>query len=216
MHELIRPSTPFTALPRHLRALAERIKGIGDGCPTPASTSSVNLPAIVTTWKSWWRHSNRAETVPIPEWYKYFAVVAYERGAIGDCDLAFYMRCDIVRAREIAALTLRGRDVDRLAHDTSEAKAFRVPIECLSTAIATNADDPRASGDAVHTTLPRPRLRARVSQQWILHDAAAASSWAESPDATANQGATPAHRRTRTLILLVGRGSVRAGCGGHP
>ena len=43
---------------------------------------------------------------PFPERYKYLAVAAYERGEIGDSDLAHYLRCDIVEAREIAAIDL--------------------------------------------------------------------------------------------------------------
>lgn len=43
---------------------------------------------------------------PYPERYKYLAVHAYERGEIGDSDLAHYLRCDIVEAREIVARTL--------------------------------------------------------------------------------------------------------------
>src|SRR5262249_10236716 len=43
---------------------------------------------------------------PFPERYKYLAVAAYERGEIGDGDLADYLRCDIVEARAIAAATL--------------------------------------------------------------------------------------------------------------
>ncbi len=49
---------------------------------------------------------------PFPERYKYLAIAAYERGEIGDSDLAYYLRCDIVRAREIAAITLSSREVD--------------------------------------------------------------------------------------------------------
>ena len=33
---------------------------------------------------------------PFPDRYKYLAVAAYERGEIGDSDLAHYLRCDIV------------------------------------------------------------------------------------------------------------------------
>ncbi|MCS6976705.1 MAG: XRE family transcriptional regulator [Gemmatales bacterium] len=39
---------------------------------------------------------------PYPERYKFLAVHAYERGDIGDSDLARYLRCDIATAREIA------------------------------------------------------------------------------------------------------------------
>lgn len=43
---------------------------------------------------------------PYPERYLYLAVHAYEREEIGDSDLALYLRCDIVTAREIVARTL--------------------------------------------------------------------------------------------------------------
>ncbi len=49
---------------------------------------------------------------PFPERYKYLAVAAYERGDIGDTDLAHYLRCDIVRAREIASVTLSSPEMD--------------------------------------------------------------------------------------------------------
>jgi Zn-dependent peptidase ImmA (M78 family)/DNA-binding XRE family transcriptional regulator len=48
---------------------------------------------------------------PFPDRYKYLAVAAYERGEIGDGDLANYLRCDIVEARAIAAATLTSREV---------------------------------------------------------------------------------------------------------
>src|SRR6266478_496456 len=38
---------------------------------------------------------------PYPERYKYLAIHAYGRGEIGDSELAHYLRCDIVTAREI-------------------------------------------------------------------------------------------------------------------
>ncbi len=43
---------------------------------------------------------------PYPERYLYLAVHAYEKGEIGDSDLAHYLRCDIVEAREIVSRTL--------------------------------------------------------------------------------------------------------------
>ena len=57
-----------------------------------------------------------------PERYKYLAVAAYERGEIGDSDLAYYFRCDIARAREIAAITLSSRELDA----TGELSARRI------------------------------------------------------------------------------------------
>src|SRR5437870_5438953 len=57
-----------------------------------------------------------------PERYKYLAVAAYERGEIGDSDLAHYLRCDIVRAREIASVTLSSREIDA----SGEPSAWRL------------------------------------------------------------------------------------------
>ena len=59
---------------------------------------------------------------PFPERYKYLAVAAYERGDLGDSDLAHYLRCDIVTAREIAAATLTSREME----STGEASAWRL------------------------------------------------------------------------------------------
>jgi Zn-dependent peptidase ImmA (M78 family)/DNA-binding XRE family transcriptional regulator len=49
---------------------------------------------------------------PYPERYKYLAVHAYERGEIGDTDLANLLRCDIATAREIVSNTLTSREVE--------------------------------------------------------------------------------------------------------
>jgi Zn-dependent peptidase ImmA (M78 family)/DNA-binding XRE family transcriptional regulator len=49
---------------------------------------------------------------PFPERYKYLAVAAFNDGEIGDSDLAYYLRCDIARAREIAAATEWSREID--------------------------------------------------------------------------------------------------------
>jgi Zn-dependent peptidase ImmA (M78 family)/DNA-binding XRE family transcriptional regulator len=48
----------------------------------------------------------------VPERYKLLAVHAYQRDEIGDSDLAHYLRCDIVTAREIVARTLTSREVE--------------------------------------------------------------------------------------------------------
>jgi Zn-dependent peptidase ImmA (M78 family) len=48
---------------------------------------------------------------PFPERYQFLAVHAYERGEIGDSDLAHFFRCDVVTAREIVAKTLLSREV---------------------------------------------------------------------------------------------------------
>lgn len=57
-----------------------------------------------------------------PERYKYLAVAACVRGAIGDSDLAYYLRCDIAKAREIAMVTLASREVE----PTGEESAWRL------------------------------------------------------------------------------------------
>src|SRR5438477_12474830 len=59
---------------------------------------------------------------PFPDRYKYLAVTAYERGEFGDSDLAHYLRCDIVTAREIAAATLTSREIE----PTGEESAWRL------------------------------------------------------------------------------------------
>ncbi len=48
----------------------------------------------------------------VPERYRYLAVSAYERGDLGDSDLAHYLRCDVVTAREIVAQTLSSREIE--------------------------------------------------------------------------------------------------------
>ncbi len=60
---------------------------------------------------------------PYPERYKYLAVHAYERGEIGDSDLAHYLRCDIVEAREIASRTLTSSGE---VGDTGEKEQMRL------------------------------------------------------------------------------------------
>jgi Zn-dependent peptidase ImmA (M78 family)/transcriptional regulator with XRE-family HTH domain len=56
--------------------------------------------------------SHPADSSTVPERYKYLAVHAYERGELGDSDLAHYLRCDVVTAREIVARTLTSQEVD--------------------------------------------------------------------------------------------------------
>lgn len=58
-----------------------------------------------------------------PERYMYLAVHAYERGEIGDSDLAHYLRCDIVEAREIASRTLTSSGE---VGDTGEKEQMRL------------------------------------------------------------------------------------------
>jgi hypothetical protein len=48
---------------------------------------------------------------PFPERYQFLAVSAYDRGDLGESDLAHYLRCDIVTAREIVVNTLTSREV---------------------------------------------------------------------------------------------------------
>jgi hypothetical protein len=48
----------------------------------------------------------------VPERYKLLAVNAYQRGEIGDMDLAHYLRCDIATAREVVNRTLTSREIE--------------------------------------------------------------------------------------------------------
>ena len=54
----------------------------------------------------------RADDYSLPERYVFLAVNAYEKGDIGDSDLAYYLRSDIVTAREIAARAKICQDVE--------------------------------------------------------------------------------------------------------
>jgi hypothetical protein len=66
-----------------------------------------------------WRQPKRTLYVPNVPYERPLPVAAYERGEIGDTDLAHYLRCDIVRAREIASLTLSSREIDSLGEQSA-------------------------------------------------------------------------------------------------
>jgi Zn-dependent peptidase ImmA (M78 family) len=61
----------------------------------------------------------------VPKQYKNLAVHAYERGLLGDSDLAHYLRCDIATARETVTRTLTSREVE----PSGEEKTFRMPFD---------------------------------------------------------------------------------------
>jgi transcriptional regulator with XRE-family HTH domain len=118
VHELTQPESSITGLQPRLRAFAERIRGargaaldVGISELRRLAGSDRELESLVCATEP---RSDR----PIPEWYEHLAVVAYDCGAIGNGDLARYLRCDIVRAREIAALTLGGRVVNSARQDS--------------------------------------------------------------------------------------------------
>ena len=67
-----------------------------------------------------------ADDSPYPARYRYLAVHAYERGEIGDSELAHYLRCDIVAAREIARRTLTSSGE---VGDTGEAAEMRLDFD---------------------------------------------------------------------------------------
>jgi Zn-dependent peptidase ImmA (M78 family)/transcriptional regulator with XRE-family HTH domain len=68
----------------------------------------------------------------VPERYKYLAVHAFERGDLGDTDLAHYLRCDIVTAREIAARTLTSHEIEPSGEDRAVRMDF--PLSLLGEA----------------------------------------------------------------------------------
>ncbi len=53
----------------------------------------------------------------VPERYRLLAVKAYQRGEIGDADLAHYLRCDVVTAREEADRILTSRELGPAGED---------------------------------------------------------------------------------------------------
>jgi hypothetical protein len=48
----------------------------------------------------------------VPERYRLLAVHAYQRDEIGDSDLAHYLRCDVVTAREEAERVRTSREIE--------------------------------------------------------------------------------------------------------
>ncbi len=56
--------------------------------------------------------SHPTDDSTVPERYKLLAVHAYQREAIGDSDLAHYLRCDVVTAREVVNRTLNSREIE--------------------------------------------------------------------------------------------------------
>ncbi len=56
--------------------------------------------------------SHPDDNTTVPERYTYLAVHAFERGELGDSELANYLRCDVVTAREIVARTLTSHEVE--------------------------------------------------------------------------------------------------------
>ncbi|HQU42832.1 MAG TPA: ImmA/IrrE family metallo-endopeptidase [Pirellulales bacterium] len=61
-----------------------------------------------------------------PERYQFLAVSAYERDEIGETNLAHFLRCDIVTAREIVANTLTSREV---VEATGEERDVRLDFQ---------------------------------------------------------------------------------------
>jgi Zn-dependent peptidase ImmA (M78 family)/transcriptional regulator with XRE-family HTH domain len=64
----------------------------------------------------------------VPERYKYIAVAAYERGDLGDTDVAHYLRCDIATARETVARTLTSHEVGSSGEDRTVRMDFPVSL----------------------------------------------------------------------------------------
>ncbi len=64
----------------------------------------------------------------VPERYRYLAIHAYERGDLGDTDLADYLRCDIATAREIVTRTLTSHEVEPSGEDRTVRMDFLVSL----------------------------------------------------------------------------------------
>ena len=61
----------------------------------------------------------------VPQRYQHLAVHAYERGILGDSDLAYYLRCDIATARETVVRTLTSQEVEA----SGEEQAVRMNFD---------------------------------------------------------------------------------------
>ena len=60
----------------------------------------------------------------VPDRYKYLAVHAYERGLLGESDLAHYLRCDIATARETVARVVTSQEVGSTGEELSLLLSF--------------------------------------------------------------------------------------------
>ncbi len=111
VHELVRPTEPILDVHPDLRAVAEKMVAAND----EALNAAINeLRRLTEDYRDLEDLAPRGAAEPLdfaaqpiggfpfPERYKSLAVAAYQRGDIGDSDLAYYLRCDIVTARETA------------------------------------------------------------------------------------------------------------------
>ncbi len=73
-------------------------------------------------------HSHPVHDDIVPERYRYLAVSAYERGELGDSDLAHYLRCDVVRAREIVAQILTSHELEPLGEERTIKMHFPLSL----------------------------------------------------------------------------------------
>jgi Zn-dependent peptidase ImmA (M78 family)/transcriptional regulator with XRE-family HTH domain len=64
----------------------------------------------------------------VPERYRYLAVHAYERGDLGDSDLASYLRRDVATAREVVARTLTSHEVEPSGAERTVKMDFPVSL----------------------------------------------------------------------------------------
>jgi Zn-dependent peptidase ImmA (M78 family)/DNA-binding XRE family transcriptional regulator len=83
--------------------------------------------------------SHPSDDSTVPERYKYLAVHAYERGELGDSDLAHYLRCDLATAREIVARTLTSREVEPSGEERTVKMDFPRSLLSLSATPPTSA-----------------------------------------------------------------------------
>ena len=107
---------------------------------------TLRLEQLGLIQKGTWDHLNESKFAPrkaeamlglpsqptddsiVPERYKYLAVHAYERGDLGDTDLAHYLRCDIATAREIVARTLTSHEIEPSGEERSIRMDFPVSL----------------------------------------------------------------------------------------
>ncbi len=104
------------------KAKARRRPAVG------GTAATLRVPETRAEQKLLGRPSQPVDNSVVPERYKYLAVAAYERGDLGDTDLAHYLRCDIATARETVERTLTSHEVASSGEDRTVRMDFPVSL----------------------------------------------------------------------------------------
>ena len=92
------------------------------------TAATLRVPETFAEQKMLGIRSQPVDNSVVPERYKYLAVAAYERGDLGDTDLAHYLRCDIATARETVERTLTSHELGSSGEDRTVRMDFPVSL----------------------------------------------------------------------------------------